>query len=207
MYFQKKLGADLEQLSHIDALASQLASQLQVSSSPIANTTPGELSSDSKKAIIAQLQQQLTQQQQFNNHNLDHNNSQNLIKAQNAPAILSSGNGKELDKLSLAPPPRVPKTSKYELYSSEKVFSDIDERAINVAREDQQTFTDLVHHLTRYCLTDVEKARAIFRWITVKNLNTMQFDSNVETDTPLGLLRGIKNGSENYHVLFKRLCR
>lgn len=97
-----------------------------------------------------------------------------------------------------------------ELYDSEEpdvVFRDIDQLAINVAREDQQTFTDLVHHLTRHCLTDIEKARAIFRWITVKNLNTMQFDSSVKPDTPLGLLRGIKNGSESYHVLFKRLCR
>lgn len=110
-----------------------------------------------------------------------------------------------------APPPRAPKTSKMDLYNSEQpdeVFKEIDELAINVAREDQQTFTDLVHHLTRNCLTDVAKVRAIFRWITVKNLNTMQFDDpSIKPDTPLGLLRGIKQGSESYHVLFKRLCR
>lgn len=109
-----------------------------------------------------------------------------------------------------APSPRPPQTSKWELYNSDEpdeLFREIDQRAINVAREDQRTFTDLVHHLTRHCLTDVEKARAIFRWITVKNLNTMHFDSSVKPDTPLGLLRGIKNGSESYHVLFKRLCR
>lgn len=110
----------------------------------------------------------------------------------------------------LPPSPKPPKVSKMELYNNEEadeVFKDIDELAINVAKEDQQTFTDLVHHLTRHCLTDIEKVRAIFRWITVKNLNTMQFDSSVKPDTPLGLLRGIKNGSESYHVLFKRLCR
>lgn len=108
------------------------------------------------------------------------------------------------------PSPRPPKISKMELYNNEQpdeVFKEIDELAINVAKEDQRTFTDLVHHLTRNCLTDIEKVRAIFRWITVKNLNTMQFDSSVKPDTPLGLLRGIKNGSESYHVLFKRLCR
>ncbi|UYV65934.1 Hil [Cordylochernes scorpioides] len=48
--------------------------------------------------------------------------------------------------------------------------------------------------------------RSIFRWITVKNLNTMEFDEGVTADTPLGLLRGIKHGTESYHVLFKRLC-
>lgn len=48
--------------------------------------------------------------------------------------------------------------------------------------------------------------RAIFRWITVKNLNQMTFDDTVNADTPMGILRGIKHGTESYHVLFKRLC-
>lgn len=76
-----------------------------------------------------------------------------------------------------------------------------------MAREDQKTFTDLVRQLTANCVTDVEKSRAIFRWITVKNLNTIKFDDNVSADTPMGILRGIKHGTESYHVLFKRLCR
>lgn len=76
-----------------------------------------------------------------------------------------------------------------------------------VAQEDQKTFTDLVRQLVSRCGSDIEKARTIFRWITVKNLNTMQFDENLRGDTPMGLLRGIKHGTESYHVLFKRLCR
>lgn len=112
----------------------------------------------------------------------------------------------------LPPPASCPAhaPSKLELYNGERPedsFGHIDALAINVASQDQRSFTELVHHLTRACLTDVEKARAIFRWVTVKNLNTMHFDSSVKPDTPLGLLRGIKNGSESYHVLFKRLCR
>ena len=47
---------------------------------------------------------------------------------------------------------------------------------------------------------------AIFRWITVKDLNQMEFVDS-QTDTPMGLLRGIKFGTETYHVLFMRLCR
>lgn len=35
----------------------------------------------------------------------------------------------------------------------------------------------------------------------------MIFDDSIESDTPMGLLRGIKYGTESYHVLFKRLCR
>ena len=35
----------------------------------------------------------------------------------------------------------------------------------------------------------------------------MEFDDNIQSDTPLGILRGIKHGTESYHDLFKRLCR
>jgi len=82
----------------------------------------------------------------------------------------------------------------------------VDSRAISVAQEDQKTFTDLVRQLVAGCANDVEKARAIFRWITVKNLNSLMFEDVDGGDTPLGLLRGIKFGTESYHVLFKRLC-
>ena len=39
------------------------------------------------------------------------------------------------------------------------------------------------------------------------DLNVMNFKEIVDEDTPLGLLRGIKLGTETYHVLFMRLCR
>lgn len=179
---QKKLGAEL---SAVDALAAQLSSQLMANSN--------------------------------NNNNNDSNNNFRLLQKQQEQ-LQASGKSQSgrlppvtcHEELESPPPPKAPKVSKMELYEgaeADDVFGEIDALAINVAKEDQQTFTDLVHHLTRHCLTDVQKVRAIFRWITVKNLNTMHFDSNVEPDTPLGLLRGIKNGSESYHVLFKRLCR
>ena len=41
----------------------------------------------------------------------------------------------------------------------------------------------------------------------MKDLNVMEFDESVKQDTPLGLLRGIKYGTETYHTLFMRLCR
>lgn len=104
------------------------------------------------------------------------------------------------------PQPQPPQVAKMQLYRDPLVFADIDQIAISVAQEDQKTFTDLVRMLIGRCTSDVEKARTIFRWITVKNLNTMQFDESVRTDTPMGLLRGIKHGTESYHVLFKRIC-
>uniref|UniRef100_A0A131YWT6 Tgc transglutaminase/protease like domain containing protein involved in cytokinesis n=1 Tax=Rhipicephalus appendiculatus TaxID=34631 RepID=A0A131YWT6_RHIAP len=104
------------------------------------------------------------------------------------------------------PPPTPASISKTDIYTDPEVFSELDQIAINVAQADQQTFTDLVRQLICSCVSDVEKARTIFRWITVKNLNTMHFDENVIADTPMGILRGIKHGTESYHVLFKRLC-
>ncbi|KAJ8963452.1 hypothetical protein NQ318_018934 [Aromia moschata] len=92
------------------------------------------------------------------------------------------------------------------VYNDPVEFANVDQIAISVAQEDQKSFTDLVRQLVGRCGSDIEKARTIFRWITVKNLNTMSFDDNLRGDTPMGLLRGIKNGTESYHVLFKRLC-
>lgn len=108
---------------------------------------------------------------------------------------------------SVAPVPAPPALSKFQIYNDPIEFANIDQIAISVAQEDQKSFTDLVRQLVGRCGSDIEKARTIFRWITVKNLNNMSFDDNLRGDTPMGLLRGIKNGTESYHVLFKRLCR
>merc|ERR1712223_834206 len=104
------------------------------------------------------------------------------------------------------PPPGPPAFAKIEIYKDPDEFAEVDSRAITVAQEDQKTFTDLVRQLVAGCANDVEKARAIFRWITVKNLNSLMFGEVEGGDTPMGLLRGIKFGTESYHVLFKRLC-
>lgn len=49
--------------------------------------------------------------------------------------------------------------------------------------------------------------RAIFRWLTVKDLNKIKFDETLDPDSPMALLSQIKQGAESYHNLFKRLCR
>lgn len=62
-------------------------------------------------------------------------------------------------------------------------------------------------YMVRFHVFNVFYYRAIFRWITVKDLNVIDFDGEVDNDTPMGLLRGIKFGTETYHTLFMRLCR
>ncbi|VDN20255.1 unnamed protein product [Gongylonema pulchrum] len=105
------------------------------------------------------------------------------------------------------PPPQPPMCSKRDIYTNTSVFEAIDEVAISMAQSEVTTFTELIRSLTDNARNDIEKARAIYRWITIKNLNVMQFDSHLDRNTPMGLLRGIKYGTESYHVLFKRLCR
>ena len=41
----------------------------------------------------------------------------------------------------------------------------------------------------------------------MKDLNVMEFANDIDAESPMGLLRGIKFGTETYHVLFMRLCR
>ncbi|KAL3856219.1 hypothetical protein ACJMK2_010996 [Sinanodonta woodiana] len=104
------------------------------------------------------------------------------------------------------PPISPPEFKRCQLFKSPEVFESIDKHVFEVARKDYNKFTALVKDLIVYCQTDLEKARAIFRWITVKDLNQLEVDEGVNPESPLGLLRGIKYGTESYHDLFKRLC-
>ena len=107
------------------------------------------------------------------------------------------------------PPPHPPSCRKADLFIDSSVFAQLDNYVLQVAQTEPESFTKLVHKLMKPCLTDIEKARAIFRWITAKDLNVIDFSSmpaSNQSDTPLGILRGIKMGVETYHTLFRRLC-
>ncbi|ESO03432.1 hypothetical protein HELRODRAFT_192035 [Helobdella robusta] len=104
------------------------------------------------------------------------------------------------------PDPHAPRIRKRDLYIDPSVFVELDEDVFKVAESEQISFTELVRQLTEHCISDLQKARAIFRWITVKDLNVMEFDESLTNDSPLGLLKGIKTGTETYQTLFKRLC-
>lgn len=93
-----------------------------------------------------------------------------LIQEKRAQYETSEANGEYVasEYPAQAPPPAPPAFAKVEIYKNPDEFAEVDNRAITVAQEDQQTFTDLVRQLVAGCANDVEKARAIFRWITVK---------------------------------------
>ncbi|KAJ8312555.1 hypothetical protein KUTeg_009928, partial [Tegillarca granosa] len=122
--------------------------------------------------------------------------------------------------VSRAPPVSPPEFRRSQLFKHPEEFENIDNQVFQVKIEDYflficgmtvvhndySAFTDLVKDLIQNCDTDLEKVRAIFRWITVKDLNKLEVDETVNPESPMGLLRGIKYGTESYHDLFKRLC-
>ena len=65
----------------------------------------------------------------------------------------------------MPPPPVPPVFAKQEIYIDPAVFAEVDQRAINIAQEDQKTFTDLVRQLVAGCMTDVEKVQCVLFWI------------------------------------------
>ena len=66
-------------------------------------------------------------------------------------------------------PPQFKKEDVYE--NNMAVFEVIDENAKNAAEDNWKTFSKLVRNLVGRCSSDVDKARAIFRFITEKKFN------------------------------------
>ncbi|XP_076462508.1 hillarin-like [Babylonia areolata] len=170
------------------------------------------------------------------NHNNDHHDAHPIppsatiaLSTTSSTSPLAGGGGKEgeegpssreqlvqevMEEVLQLPPvavvrpsgPHPPACRKRELIPDESLYAAIDEQVIKVAEGEQPTYTDLVRQLTEDLVTDLEKVRAIYRWITVKDLDVMEFADDIDAESPMGLLRGIKFGTETYHVLFMRLC-
>ncbi|GAB1602122.1 hillarin [Argonauta hians] len=105
------------------------------------------------------------------------------------------------------PPVVPPACKKLQLYKSPTLFKQLDERAIELANREHSNFTDLVRDLTRYCHTELEKARVLFRWVIAKDLNRNTAKQILRPhSSTLSLLKGVKTGKESYHQLFKKLC-
>ncbi|CAH1779952.1 unnamed protein product [Owenia fusiformis] len=136
------------------------------------------------------------------------------------PSTVSSATQKRLSSMSQPGSPRAempfdhsvvpdvapPQFGKEKIYDSPEIFQKLDKQAIEVSKLEHNNFTALVKALTKDCGSELEKIRAIFRWITAKDLSRLQFDQSIQSDSPLGILRGIKYGTESYHDLLKRLC-
>ena len=106
-------------------------------------------------------------------------------------------------------PPQFKKEAVYE--NNMAVFEVIDETAKTAAKDNWKTFTKLVRFLVGRCSSDVDKARAIFRFITEKKFNYRVWflyypEEGNTRGAPTELLRGVEFGIETRALLFKRMC-
>jgi len=56
-------------------------------------------------------------------------------------------------------------------------------------------------------MSDLAKARVLFRWITAQDLNTLNFIKKVQPETPIWHLRRISQDIGDYTTLYAAMCR
>lgn len=110
----------------------------------------------------------------------------------------------DMDRMPVPTPPRYVKK---QIYSDTRVFEPIDTHAINEARTNYRNFRDLIYNLIyKKNFNDLEKARAIFRWMTTKNMFTIMFDSELP-GSPEQIISGFKDGKTTYARIFECLAQ
>ncbi|XP_041369562.1 hillarin-like [Gigantopelta aegis] len=109
--------------------------------------------------------------------------------------------------------PPVPCRSRYrkfDIYRDVQQFNYIDTHAIQVAQQDHDNFSDLIWHLVysqKNIQSELDKARVIFRWMTSKNMYTIQFRDGAQAGSPEEVLLSFKNKQGTYARIFETLCR
>ncbi|ESO06527.1 hypothetical protein HELRODRAFT_188380 [Helobdella robusta] len=107
---------------------------------------------------------------------------------------------------SLRPPPVPPRYIKRQIYNDPGVFRIIDDHSVNEARTNYRNFKELMWNLVfKKHWNELEKARAIFRWMTTKNLFTIMFDSELP-GSPEQVLGAFKDGKTTYAKIFECLA-
>ncbi|KAL3320048.1 hypothetical protein Ciccas_001266 [Cichlidogyrus casuarinus] len=105
-------------------------------------------------------------------------------------------------------PQQVTFNSRVMLEDSFKAFRKVDEHAVSVSKERQESFNQLIWQLifARNITSELEKVRAIFLWLCTIDLHKMSFD-RVVPDSPEEILMGIRSGQSTYAQVFLTLCR
>lgn len=102
--------------------------------------------------------------------------------------------------------------SKEEVYEDNmSVFEAVDDTAIKMASMNFGSYTSLVRELTGKFSSDIDKARAIFRFMAEKKFDQLSwflYYPNVDNTrgAPTNLFRSVEFGIESKAFLFKRLC-
>ncbi|XP_052278095.1 uncharacterized protein LOC127876719 [Dreissena polymorpha] len=105
------------------------------------------------------------------------------------------------------PPPIRLGYTKTDLYGDLTHLNSIDEHAIQVAAHNHTCFKDLLWHLvySRNFFSDLDKARVIFKWMTTKNLQTLQFDK-YPPGSAEELFKFLQKKETTYAKVFAVIC-
>uniref|UniRef100_A0A158QIP8 TGc domain-containing protein n=1 Tax=Rodentolepis nana TaxID=102285 RepID=A0A158QIP8_RODNA len=109
-------------------------------------------------------------------------------------------------ELETHPLPKPPEYLKHQVYEKAEVFEKIDNHAIEISKRDFPTFTHLMWNLVfRHKMSDIERARVIFRWITSKNMQRISFDS-APPNSPEELLLSFKDNKTSFARIYEIMC-
>ncbi|VDM16596.1 unnamed protein product [Hydatigera taeniaeformis] len=129
-------------------------------------------------------------------------------------------------RLSMPPPkPLPPPTSRSAVVPAVEELARIDGHVLKMLNVNPPLITDLVSQLTKDSSSDVEivshmdvhwnsagrliccVSRRLFRWVTAKNFDLIEYDPSAPSDSFVGMLRNVQMGSLSRNELFHELCR
>ncbi|XP_062622166.1 lim and transglutaminase domain protein ltd-1-like [Saccostrea cucullata] len=104
------------------------------------------------------------------------------------------------------PPPKPASNRKSDILRAADI-AEGDKRAKKIKPEDANTFEDLAELLTKGMSRDVQQVRAMFSWVIGQNVQEIKFPENVILNSPMQILKRMKEGKSSYTTLFTLLCR
>jgi hypothetical protein len=104
--------------------------------------------------------------------------------------------------------PSPPKQLKSQICKDPSIFQEVDEHAINEAKINYPSFRDLLWNLVfNKNFSDLQRARAIFRWMTCRDFNSISFSEDAKEGLAEQLLLAFKSGKTTYARIFECLAR
>ncbi|XP_023319784.1 hillarin isoform X2 [Eurytemora carolleeae] len=110
------------------------------------------------------------------------------------------------------PPIEVPRFTKDQVYENNMaVFEAVDEVALKAAGLEHRTLTGVARMLVNKCSSDLDKARAIFRFISERKFKHLSWflyypEEGNKRGAPTNLFRGVEFGIETKALLYKKMC-
>lgn len=107
------------------------------------------------------------------------------------------------------PHPKKPRIRKCELIQDVSKFKNVDEHAAKVAGSTHRFFRELIWQLIHgspAIKTDLDRVRAIFQWLTLRDFTNPIFTEETENNTVEYLMKEFQQGQRTHAQIFQILC-